>query len=481
MFTSRAIEGSAPYLTFDGGVTKVTTTDTLLAIILPDGTKVTPSTNTSSGINPIILPTGRTLSDIGTLVPSSVGLVSGAYSVSLNDLITQGNWGDDDGDGQGTNGVTATGIISVSFTDKNGRTVNRSDALDICNAPYRVTLNSTGGRLTTQYGVPNSSTFGGSSAVYYINPNESPKICFARPNLLFGGSTGIPSTDQPDYAGPTNIWNPNKGFLVQSTSSSSYGRNFPTTGADGLYFDLDVGGVDASQLTWSPVTQGGITATVSRRLPYSALDVGRDSEGVPYDYWILDKSLYVTRVMLRGPRANSAQINSATPSPLTVPSLPQTFELVGRDSSGRAVVKYGFELRHWFVHRGSKNYIQPNQSSWCRSLGYRLPRVKDLTNAVCGRVWSNPSADYHCESVVGATPSSSGNHYQRRIGAGFFTEWGYMSNYADVGFLHNNKYYWTIDATKTDDASGVESNFGHITGAAASNSNNIFFVVCTTP
>ncbi|MWN06078.1 hypothetical protein [Gilliamella sp. Pas-s95] len=477
MSTSRAIEGSAPYLTFDGGVTKVTTTDTLLAITLPDGTKVTPSTNTSSGINPIILPTGRTLSDIGTLVPSSVGLLNGAYSVSLNDLITQGNWGDDDGDGQGTNGVTATGSISVSFTDKNGRTVNRSDALDICNAPYKVTLNSTGGSLTTQYGVPNSSTFGGSSAVYYINPNESPKICFARPNLLFGGSTGISSYDKPHFAGPTNIWNPNKGFLVQSTSSSSYGRNFPTTGADGLYFDLDIGGVDASQLTWSPITQGGITATVSWTRPYSGTFEDPEGNIVTADYWIRDKSKYVTRVTLRGPRESSAQINSATPSQLTVPSLPQTFELVGKDSSGRVLVKYGFVLKQWFVHRGSKGDIQSNQSSWCRSLGYRLPRVKDLTNAVCGRVWSNPSADFHCESVVGATPSSSGNYYQRRIGAGFFTEWGYMVNYADVGFV--NGYYWTIDATTTDDGSSILSHNGVVSGAGVL--TNSLFVVCTTP
>ncbi|MWN32973.1 MULTISPECIES: hypothetical protein, partial [unclassified Gilliamella] len=89
---------------------------------------------------------------------------------------------------------------------------------------------STGGTLSTQYGVPRSSSFSGATVDYYINPYEYTGICSVRPNLFMGG-TG----SDPRYAGPANIWNPSKGFLVQSTSPSSYDRNFPTTGADGLY------------------------------------------------------------------------------------------------------------------------------------------------------------------------------------------------------------------------------------------------------
>ncbi|WP_167349281.1 hypothetical protein, partial [Gilliamella bombicola] len=63
-YTSRVIQGSAPYLTFDGGRTKATTTDTLLAIELPDGRTITPSTNTSSSTNPIRLVNGSTFNDI---------------------------------------------------------------------------------------------------------------------------------------------------------------------------------------------------------------------------------------------------------------------------------------------------------------------------------------------------------------------------------------------------------------------------------
>ncbi|MCX8684234.1 hypothetical protein J3U09_10920, partial [Gilliamella sp. B2889] len=46
--TSNVIQGSAPYLTFDGGRTRVVDVNGLLGITLSDGTKYTPSTNISS-------------------------------------------------------------------------------------------------------------------------------------------------------------------------------------------------------------------------------------------------------------------------------------------------------------------------------------------------------------------------------------------------------------------------------------------------
>ncbi|OCG62481.1 hypothetical protein [Gilliamella sp. GillExp13] len=82
----------------------------------------------------------------------------------------------------------------------------------------------------------------------------SPVINYVRPNLFLGNDK---------YAGPADIWNPDKGFLVQSTNPKSYNLNFPTTGAHNLYFDLLISGVDINELTWKPVTLGGITATVT--------------------------------------------------------------------------------------------------------------------------------------------------------------------------------------------------------------------------
>ncbi|MWN04847.1 hypothetical protein [Gilliamella sp. Pas-s95] len=432
--TSRTIEGSAPYLTFDGGQTRATSTDSLLSIKLQDGQVITPSTNTSSVSNPIRLPyVGNTLSHIDMIVPSSVS------SVSISDLVTRYNyWRDDDGDGQGTNGVTASGNISVSFTDNNGNTVSRSDALDKCKAPYKVTLRSTGGYLQTRYGVPNRTDFSGQTVTYYINPYDSSSVvCYfvshARPITSYGSG---------DSAGPADIWDFHNGFLTQSNDSSSYDRNFPTTGADGLYFELEMpAGVDGSRFTWSPVTRGGITATVN---------------------WTSSG----TKVTLSGPKANSTQINSSNPSPLTpLPSLPQTFELVGRDSNSNEV-KYGFVLKQWFVNRVNKQDTQSNQISWCSSLGYRLARVSDLTNAKCGISSSFPCVN----GIDSGTPSSSVNRYMRYIGAGFFAEWGCMSRYADTGFVGA---YWTSDNRFT-----ANSFYGNVDSYSVSRRH---YAVCIAP
>ncbi|NUF28134.1 hypothetical protein [Gilliamella sp. ESL0254] len=438
-YTSKYIVGSAPYLTFDNGRTKATSTDKLLSIRLQDGQVITPSSNTSSATNPISLPyVGSNLSHIEMIVPSSTN------SVSLSDLVTRYNyWRDDDGDEPAVNGVS--GSISVSFTDKDGNTVSRNEALSKCKAPYRVRLSSTGGYLQTQYGVPSRTSFSGATVDYYINPYDSgPVVCHARPNLNRGTS---------NHAGPSNIWDPNKGFLTQSNDSASYDLNFPTTGADGLYFDLDIGGVDASQLTWSVVTNGNITATVT--------------SVTPSDSWIpsVDRGKVVARVRLSGPRADDTQIYSDNPSPLTVPSLPQRFELVGRDRRSGNEVRYGFVLKQWFVNRGNKTGSQSTQSTWCSRLGYHLPQVKDLTNAV--RTGSNP--------ISGALPSSSDNYYKRHIGAGFFTEWGDMYDYADAGFV--NSFYWTGDATGSN-GFFVYSYNGYVFSGSVSYSD---YAVCTAP
>ncbi|MCX8584067.1 hypothetical protein J3T94_08490, partial [Gilliamella sp. B3372] len=182
------------------------------------------------------------------------------------------------------------------------------------------------------------------------------------------------------------------GFLTQKTDPRYYGQNFPTTGGNGLYFDLLISG-SSQPLSWSPVSHGGITATMSNPTATSV------------------------RVTLTGPYATTSQHSSSYPGRISTPPLPQTFELVGRDSNGTPVVKYGFTLKQWFVNRGTEKYTYFDTSSWCSRIGYRVPKVKDLTNAV--RIYA--------PLISGATPSSPGNHYMRHIGSGFFTEWGKMA------------------------------------------------------
>ena len=70
-YSINVIHGSAPYLTFDKGRTRITDTNNLLAITLSDGRKITPDTNDSL-ITPIELPrVGDSFADIGMLVPTN--------------------------------------------------------------------------------------------------------------------------------------------------------------------------------------------------------------------------------------------------------------------------------------------------------------------------------------------------------------------------------------------------------------------------
>ncbi len=392
--TSNPIEGSAPYLTFDGGHTRAVDTDGLLGITLSNGVQYTPSTNTSS-TTPIELPViGQSFADINMLMPTDTN------EVELSALIGSPYyyWGDDDGDDD----ITATGSLSLSIVDKYDQAVSRNTVPEICKAPYQVKLTNTDSTLATRYGIPQGSTFSANDVTYYVNPKTGPVVCFAKPSLKYGVSA---------YAGPATMWDPNNGFLPQS----SYDLNFPTVGGNNLYFDLAISG-NNQVLSWSPVSHGGITATMTNST----------STGV--------------RVTLTGPVASQSQWGLNNPGPVAKPTLPQTFELVGRDSNGNAVVKYGFVLKQWFVGRGNGFYVHPNTVAWCNNIGYRIPKVKDLTNASCQR----HNAAVSCEGSVGATPPSPSNVYQRHIGAGFFTEWGTMRSYPETDFTPH--WYWTGDS-----------------------------------
>ena len=412
--TTYVIQGSAPYLTFDGGSTRVTNTEALLRISLSDGRTFTRTTNDSSLDNPIELPVaGQSFNDIGMLIPTDKNLIE------LNSLIASpyNYWGDDDGDGQGINGVTATGGLYLDIFDKDSFRVARNEVLDICKAPYKLVLSNFESRLTTRYGVPNETRFERRSTTYYINPKKesSPVICYVMPNISGFGLGGIPADKWYRYG---------KGFLPQSFTPSSYGSNFPTTGANNLYFDLVIAGTNQA-LSWAPVSHGGITATMT------------------------DSTSTSVRVTLTGPVATPSQWSSNNPGEIDRLSLPQVFELVGRDSSGNAVVKYGFELKQWFVNRGEIYYSYLSTKSWCNNIGYRLPTVSDLTNATC-EPWRDWQTQDVCEGAEGATPSSPNKYFRRHIGAGFFTEWGDMRYYANAHFGYANRYFeyghWTQDS-----------------------------------
>ncbi|NUF49774.1 hypothetical protein [Gilliamella sp. ESL0250] len=235
---------------------------------------------------------------------------------------------------------------------------------------------------------------------------------------------------------------------MKDINPASYAFNFPTTGADGLYFDLIIyGDIDEDELTWSPVMHEGITATVKKI-------AARDSWAwvlgnmTPDEEEFFNSHIFM-RVTLTGPEARTQWYNSY-PSLIAKPRLPQTFELVGKDRKGNEVVKYGFVLQKWFVTRGDGRKSQPEQISWCSRLGYRLSQARDLTNSVC-----SPRDVIHnnCQGIVTSTPSSDLNGYKFNIGA-FLTEWGYTPLYTGAGFysdvwvsdeLDNRRFIMLID------------------------------------
>lgn len=418
--SSNSIHGNEPYLTYDGGRTRAVNSNGLLGITLSDGTQYTPSTNPSSS-TPIVLPaTGQSFADIAMFVPI------GSNSVALSTLIGSpyNYWGDDDGDGD----VSATGSLSLSIVDNSNQDVSRNTVLDICKAPYQIKLTSTNGELSTHYGLPPNSTFNESSVTYIVSPKADPVVCFARPNLKNGkyGDNGI----SHDFAGPSWMWDPANGFIPQSTDSSRYSSNFPTTAANKMYFDLTIRGVNQA-LSWSPVTLEGITATMSNSTATSV------------------------RVTFTGPIPFETGM-IANPRPIAQPNLPQTFELVGRDSNGNPVVKYGFVLKQWFVSNGPGRNSYSRAELWCNGLGYQVVEVKDLTNASC----RGAESGNWCRGLVGATPSSPNNFYQRYIGGGFNSEWGAMSVYYEAKFSGDT--YWTRTPNNDGKTYNVEMRKGSV-------------------
>ncbi|MCO6550596.1 MAG: hypothetical protein J6580_07930 [Gilliamella sp.] len=271
-----------------------------------------------------------------------------------------------------------------------------------------------------------------------------PVILFATPTLspYYLYNEGI-NDIQPEPTTPEFVYN--KGFFAQL--HPLYAFNFPTTGADGLFFDLVLEG-NVNDLIWDSDTHEGITATVTS-IPrneswfYEACSTLESFMPSCSTKTIFKKSTFI-RVILTGPSANHAQRNSNNPSPVRKPHLPQTFELVGRNRSGE-VLKYSFILKQWFVHRGDKMGNQSEQTAWCNAIGYRMPRVKDLTNAKCG-VGDSRYDNFPCRNGIdGASPQSRRNDVLRSIGAGFVTEWGTLTMYNSAGFTRRDDY-WTSDS-----------------------------------
>ena len=427
--TTNIIQGSAPYLTLDDGVSKITSTEELLAIKLPNGTVITPQNDVSSITNPIELPDkNNTYASVQTIVPLPISGNNQFPVINMTDLLAApyNYFADDDGDGFDDSDLitaTATGDIKIkwearnpavadinaknAFIDITSKVKSHPDAIpDLCDGIHKITISASDSELTTPYGDPNTNHFQEGSHSYYLTPKLDPKVCYAQPNLYPDNA----SLAGRDYEIDGILWDaaqiesdhdygvyrgyPSKGIKVlRATNSGNYQgetsitkNNFPTTGSHGLYFYLLFGGItpEAVLAANGSTIQSIEGGNVSLSLSVSKTTEWEHGEHGPSPYGLAEPAIKVTLV---GPRYNSADKSFR----------PMTFRLYA--DSNKSTLIYEFKLMRWFIANPeiffNKEHGFPSSDEnkemlsyqskardYCKSLGsgYRLPDVNDFTN-----------------------------------------------------------------------------------------------------
>ncbi|NUF26745.1 hypothetical protein [Gilliamella sp. ESL0254] len=462
--TSNVIQGTAPYLTFDDGATKVMSFEGALGIKLanisyiPQGINSTLYPNaivdTSNINNPIEMPnTTYTFADIQTIVP-----IASYPNISLTNLVNAPyNYGrDDDGDGDGS--INATGNLTIKWQDSSGKDItedvkaNPNMELNFCNAPYQLTLSATDGYLSTEYGIPKTTYFNNANHSYYINPNRiNAKVCFAQPSLH-----AQQGDEQKEY------WVRKKGFKVQPFNNPT--NNFPTTGSNKMFFYLLLAGITPEQvIAVNGSTVQGTGGNVTLQLS-AATTHGWGSISYPER----ERAL---KVELIGPTRNSTNTRF----------LPTEFKLYSDNIGGHLI--YNFKIERWFIPRPGQVNGYLNAQNFCRSLGYgyRIPGVEDYTNANRPDIgWNNGIPGRNIDMYRRALSYRDGNRW---VG-GFFNEWGVMSD-ANSGYPGTDWSvydYWAYQARGGNEWYSVGSGGGNInTTAISSHLYNTNRAACVSP
>ena len=442
-FTTESIKGSAPYLTLDDGVSKITSTEELLAIKLPNGTVITPQNDVSSITNPIeLLDKNNTYASVQTIVPLPISGNNQFPVINMTDLLAApyNYFADDDGDGFDDSDLitaTATGDIKIkwearnpavadinaknAFIDITSKVKSHPDAIpDLCDGVHKITISASDSELTTPYGDPNTNHFQEGSHSYYLTPKLDPKVCYAQPNLYPDNA----SLAGRDYEIDGILWDaaqvesdhdygvyrgyPSKGIKVlRATNSGNYQgetsitkNNFPTTGSHGLYFYLLFGGItpEAVLAANGSTVQSIEGGNVSLSLSVSKTTEWEHGEHGPSPYGLAEPAIKVTLV---GPRYNSADKSFR----------PMTFRLYA--DSNKSTLIYEFKLMRWFIANPeiffNKEHGFPSSDEnkemlsyqskardYCKSLGsgYRLPDVNDFTNINEYRMYARRQLSY---------------------------------------------------------------------------------------
>ncbi|MDF7667089.1 hypothetical protein PT273_04415 [Orbaceae bacterium ESL0727] len=416
------------YPAFDADRKIAATNMKALQWIEVDNTRYTPDDTSKPGAtsaNPINLPIiGQSAADIKTALKD---YGSNDSSLGLDKLIGDsykakwGNWGYQ-GDTQPT-GVAVTGRLNVTVTDKNGNPVDFNDRLYNCTnhlSPYQLTISNERGKITANEfaKVVNYTNFDASSTTYYLTPKPPTTITttWAQPNLAY---------NDVNYDGSgSNSWesaqfDSSKGFRIQSTTNPAV--NFPTTAANGLFFNLPLEG---HGVAWCDSS-----LKVIKEPANSGLNIEISNGGT-------GKIMNVAKVTIKGPKDGASQAEAET-------AVPTTFKIMSNNQ-----VVYSFKIAQWFIaKRGADVPFYGGAFNYCRNTygnKYSLPTVGNLTNAN-GIYWT---------SGLAGQP----NHYKRQIGGGIFAEWGYTVGNAQprngspaapnyyLGSDFDHHFHWTVNS-----------------------------------
>ncbi|WP_411592661.1 hypothetical protein [Gilliamella sp. BG2] len=513
--TLQDIHGTAPYLTFDGGVTKANDISSLLGITLSDGTIIKANEDNSSTTSPIELPNALdTFETVQSMVPFPRSGNNNYPTINLNDVVNAPyNYGrDDDGD----DGISATGSITVKWESKNANNAyeditsivkrNPNSLLNVCDAPYRLTISSSGGLLQTRSGVPDRIDFASGSHTYYINPNKAiVSVCYAQPNLAFGSTSNGMGLNVDG-----STWVANKGYKVLSASnsgnyngaSSVTSNNFPSTGSHGLFFYLLLKNITPAQVL-------AANGNVVRAEEGGNVSLTLSTENTPrWQYKNYNNSGALgnaepsLKITLKGPRYNS---NNKSFTPVT-------FKLYA--DSSKTKLLYEFKIMRWYIAQPNVNYrgtgngsnAQTQVSNYCASFGsgYRIPDVNDYTNANASRYGWRGGIPGRAENSARVGLPVRQLSYQESTTmwqGGLFNEWGCIVNNFDAEDLESVRCsgypgsdwdiyigYWSRsvgvnagDSHRNGKGLGVHSALGFPYSYDFYNARAITRAVCVTP
>lgn len=415
--SKKTIQGSAPYITFDGGKTKIKDTNNLLWLSFEDATGKTltfnKEQNTSSAENPyIISDVIMTFADIKLPVPTEITTLDGQQSISIDDLIKPNNWGDEDGDQL----MSTTGFLTAKFYDANSNPLKRSDKIDPCSRYYRIELYANNISIQTQYGSPRVAWFSDGGTTYYVQPNLSkPYACWAQPNLIMNGG----KDNHNSYNGPKSEWKYDKGFLLQDINQPS--KNFPTVGAHDLFFNLTIAGASAKHVNY-------------KKQP--------SDSNISLDLSFTNPNDNIVKIKLVGPNENSTKAQAKVK--------PTIFTIYA--DKAKKVPIYSFEISKWFIFKAGPSEGYDATKRYCSNIGYRIPSVSEYTNG------NSSSINNFWDSGLSNQP----NNYQRRIGGGILSEWGVIYDYYRTKQFNTGAFWANESSIINDHYYDINDNGGFI-------------------